>query len=152
MKHKAGAIGLLAAAVLTGWGINAIAEEGGAGKKPAEGRRPRMHPAEMFKIMDKDQDGKVTRAEFMAAHEQRAKKAFERSGSEGSFEEFYAPRKTRAEEHFKKLDADGNGEVTKAEHKALIKKREGKRWQGGDRNKCGAEKGVEDKGQAEDKE
>ena len=73
------------------------------GKPGDAGAKPKMDPAEAFKKMDKDSDGKVTLDEFKASP--RAKKD-----------------PSKAEEMFKKKDKDGDGKMTMEEFTAKPEK------------------------------
>ena len=104
------ALGVAAAMVL---GINAFAEEGQAGAKPEHKRGERMNPEEMFKKWDADSDGKVTKAEYLAASEARAKKAGK---------ELTADQKASSEKRFTAMDGDSDGSLTLEEVKAAGEK------------------------------
>lgn len=80
-------------------GLNASAAE----KKKDEAKKPHKSPEEIFQMLDKDNDGKVT------------------------LDEFKANKKTpeqveKAEKAFKKRDADGDGALTLEEFTAAPKK------------------------------
>lgn len=94
---------VLIMAAATAFGISALAEEGAGGKhKKGEGRNPDA----IFAKMDANSDGKVSKDEFVAAQEARAKK----SGHE--------MKKEDIEARFAKIDTDKDGLLTKEELKA----------------------------------
>ncbi len=95
---------LLTVLALTSFTLNA-AEEGakkpaeeGAPKKAAEegAKKPKGNPEEMFKKLDKDANGSVSKEEFLAGP-------------------FGKKDPTKAEETFKKKDKDGDGSLSKEE-------------------------------------
>lgn len=76
------------------------AAEGDAPKKPAEGGKPKMNPEEVFKKLDKDANGSLSKEEFMASPQAKKDEA-------------------KATERWTKLDKDANGSVTKEEFTAM---------------------------------
>lgn len=105
-------------------------------------KRQRPDAEAEFKKLDKDGDGKLTKAEYEARFEkvgekgakfkEAALKRFdEKAGKEGSlsleqYKKFRAEAggfgRFAAEAIFKKLDKDGNGKLTKAEYEAMFEK------------------------------
>ena len=76
------------------------AADGDKPKKPgAGGDKPKMSPEEMFKKLDSNSDGVVTKDEFMAGPRAKQDPA-------------------KAEERFKALDKKGDGKITLEEFKA----------------------------------
>ena len=88
--------------------------------KKQHGKRDRMNYEEVFKKWDADADGKVTKDEYLAAGQERAKTA----GRE-------APKKEAAEKRFTAMDANSDGVVTKEEVKAGFEKRMKERGKSG---------------------
>lgn len=129
---------ILAGGLLTGLLASMLMAEGerlpGGEKPQREGersqrdgeRRPHLGgPEEMFKHMDKDGDGKISKREFFASPrmkglpEEKREAFFERLDSDGdgfvSGDEIRAMRQQadrRAMEGFRKLDTDGSGGVS----------------------------------------
>ena len=128
-------VGLVAATGLA-FAVNAAEQEapkaGEGGKR--FGKRERMSCEETFKKWDANADGKVTKDEYVAVGEARAKSA----GRE-------APKKEGAEKRFTGMDANNDGSLTVDEVKAGFEKmREGR----GERR---GEKGGDSKPAVEEK-
>jgi Ca2+-binding EF-hand superfamily protein len=85
MKALTTTLALLAIA-----GLSMAAEDG---KKKPEGGKPKMNPEEMFKKLDKDSNGKVSKEEFLASPGAKKDAA-------------------KAEERFGKMDKDKNGSLS----------------------------------------
>ncbi|NLE67874.1 MAG: hypothetical protein GX608_10670 [Lentisphaerae bacterium] len=105
-------VGLVAAAGLA-FADNAAEKEatkaGEGGKR--HGKRERMSCEDAFKKWDANADGKVTKDEYVAAGEARAKSA----GRE-------APKKEGAEKRFTKMDSNNDGSLTVDEVKGAFEK------------------------------
>lgn len=80
------------------------------GGKPGEGKRP--NPEEIFKKLDANADGSVSKDEFLASPRAKQDPA-------------------KAEEHFSHVDKDGDGKLSKEEFVAMAKAK----GPGGDRGK-----------------
>lgn len=105
----------VAAAVLV-VGVCAWAEEGNAPKagEGGKGKGARPNPEAVFQKMDANNDGIVTKDEFIANHEAHAKAA----GRE-------APPKEEIEKRFAAMDTNGDGQLTKDEFSAGFAKGRG---------------------------
>ena len=95
MKALTTTLALLAIA-----GLSMAAEDG---KKKPEGGKPKMNPEEMFKKLDKDSNGKVSKEEFLASPGAKKDTA-------------------KAEERFGKMDKDKDGSLTLEEMSPKKKK------------------------------
>lgn len=73
-------------------------------KKPEEGAKKKANPEEVFKRLDKDANGSVSKEEFLASPQAKKDEA-------------------KATERWTKLDKDANGSLTKEEFTAGGKKK-----------------------------
>ncbi len=81
-------------AILALSAVTSFAAEGDAPKKPEGDKgKPKMNPEEMFKRLDTDKDGKVSKAEFMASPNAKKDEA-------------------KATERFGKMDKNSDGSLT----------------------------------------
>jgi hypothetical protein len=111
-------VAMVAVAALA-FAMTVRAEEGKGCKKCPAGKEVAAKEAKggadrgaaMFAKMDANSDGKVTKEEYVAAYEARAKD----SGRE-------APPKEMIEKRFAKMDADSDGALTQEEMKSAHKK------------------------------
>lgn len=99
-------------------GINVLAQEAKEPGAPNKGKGGHRNPEEMFQKMDANQDGTVTKEEFMAAQEARVKPGRP------------APAKEIQEKRFAALDSDADGKLTQAEFSAGVAKMKGSRGKG----------------------
>jgi hypothetical protein len=97
-------------------GATARAEEAKEGKScdGCKGKGGHRTPEEVFQKMDANSDGAVSKDEFVAFHEARAKTA----GRD-------APSKDTLEKRVAALDTDADGKLTKEEFAASAKKMSG---------------------------
>ena len=85
------------------------------------GRMHSMHDY-MMKDADTNNDGAISRDEFMTNHKTRSEKMFTKldtnNDSALSRDEFTTTHQTRAEKMFKKLDTNNDGKIDQTERKA----------------------------------
>lgn len=90
-------------------------------------RGERPSPEERFAAMDANEDGKISKKEFKAAHEKRMAAMKERRGDRELPEGRTPPT---AKEVFQRLDADSDGFLTKEELQAARQGRMGAQQRG----------------------
>jgi len=102
-------------------GTNVWAQDGKAAGSADKGKGGSRNPEAMFQKMDANNDGTVSKDEFVASHEARAKD----SGRE-------APSKDMIEKRFAAMDTDNDGKLTKEEFVAGFAKMRGEHGKRGD--------------------
>jgi len=120
MKRILTELALVAAILCLTATMNAFADERGEAARHKEGHGPRHHPGTMN--MDANHDGKVTFAEFRAAHLKRLKTRFERLDKNGdgviSRADRDAARREHADRFFERADKNGDGLLSREELRA----------------------------------
>ncbi len=127
MKRMITKLGLITAIVVITATMNVPAAERGYEVRKHHGDKGPGHPLGIKK-MDANQDGRVTFAEFKAAHIRRLEKRFKRMDRNGdgviSREDRDAARQQHADRFFEQADTNGDGLLSKDEMEAA--KRHGK--------------------------
>lgn len=98
-------------------------------------QQQRPNPEDIFKKMDADDDGSVSKAEFESAFVQISQKGGQ--AADGAAGKDSAALKIKADEIYAKMDADGDGSLSATEFEAAAKAHEAGRGQGGARGPHG---------------